>query len=71
LVLSASPRINVRKGRCGIVIFACFGLGLLASITVTQMQLSAIDWQVYLLTKSPQALGGHFRPLDLSPAFAG
>jgi MFS family permease len=38
--------------------FRLLWLGQLVSITGTQMQVLAINWHVYLLTKSPLALGG-------------
>ncbi len=38
--------------------FRLLWIGQLISVTGTQMQLVAINWHVYLLTKSPLALGG-------------
>ena len=38
--------------------FRLLWLGQLVSVTGTQMQFVAINWHVYLLTKSPLALGG-------------
>src|SRR2546421_5177811 len=38
--------------------FRLLWIGQLVSITGSQMQLVAINWHVYLLTKSPLALGG-------------
>ena len=38
--------------------FRLLWLGQLISVTGTQMQFVAINWHVYLLTKSPLALGG-------------
>jgi MFS family permease len=38
--------------------FRLLWLGQLISVTGSQMQLLAINWHVYLLTKSPLALGG-------------
>jgi MFS family permease len=38
--------------------FRLLWIGQLVSVTGTQMQLVAINWHVYLLTKSPLALGG-------------
>lgn len=37
--------------------FRLLWIGMLISVTGTQMQLVAINWHVYLLTKSPLALG--------------
>src|SRR3954470_8229926 len=37
--------------------FRLLWLGQLVSVTGSQMQLVAINWHVYLLTKSPLALG--------------
>src|ERR1041385_5069132 len=37
--------------------FRLLWIGQLVSVTGTQMQLVAINWHVYLLTKSPLALG--------------
>jgi MFS family permease len=38
--------------------FRLLWIGQLISVTGTQMQLVAVNWHVYLLTKSPLALGG-------------
>src|SRR5262245_49648371 len=38
--------------------FRLIWIGQLISVTGSQMQLVAINWHVYLLTKSPLALGG-------------
>jgi Na+/melibiose symporter-like transporter len=38
--------------------FRLLWIGQLISVTGSQMQLVAINWHVYLLTKSPLALGG-------------
>ncbi|MFY9607887.1 MAG: MFS transporter [Blastocatellia bacterium] len=38
--------------------FRLLWIGQLISVTGTQMQLVAINWHIYLLTKSPLALGG-------------
>jgi MFS family permease len=38
--------------------FRLMWIGLLISVTGSQMQVVAINWHVYLLTKSPLALGG-------------
>src|SRR6185503_16056687 len=38
--------------------FHLLWIGQLVSITGSQMQLVAINWHIYLLTKSPLALGG-------------
>src|SRR5258708_17834858 len=38
--------------------FRLLWIGQLISVTGTQMQLVGINWYVYLLTKSPLALGG-------------
>jgi MFS family permease len=38
--------------------FRLLWLGLLFSVTGSQMQIVAINWHVYLLTRSPLALGG-------------
>ena len=38
--------------------FRLLWIGMLISVTGSQMQLVAINWHVYLLTKSPLALGG-------------
>src|SRR5215831_7947115 len=38
--------------------FRLLWIGLLISMTGSQMQMVAINWHVYLLTKSPLALGG-------------
>jgi MFS family permease len=47
--------------------FRLLWLGLIVSVTGSQMQLVAINWHVYLLTKSPLALGlvGLFRGLPV------
>ncbi|MGH9880324.1 MAG: MFS transporter, partial [Pyrinomonadaceae bacterium] len=55
--------------------FRLLWLGQIVSVTGSQMQLVAIHWHVYLLTKSPLALGmiGLFRgvPLILCSLFGG
>src|SRR4030095_1131268 len=55
--------------------FRLLWLGQIVSVTGSQMQLVAIHWHVYLLTKSPFALGmvGFFRgaPLILCSLFGG
>src|SRR6478672_8903461 len=55
--------------------FRLLWLGQIVSVTGSQMQLVAIHWHVYLLTKSPLALGmvGFFRgaPLILCSLFGG
>ena len=38
--------------------FRLLWIGQIISVTGTQMQFVAINWHVYLLTKSPLALGG-------------
>jgi len=38
--------------------FRLLWIGQMISVTGTQMQYVAINWHVYLLTKSPLALGG-------------
>src|SRR5882724_12960522 len=38
--------------------FRLLWIGQLISVTGSQMQVVAINWHVYLLTKSPLALGG-------------
>src|SRR5438105_15690360 len=38
--------------------FRLLWIGQMISVTGSQMQLVAINWHVYLLTKSPLALGG-------------
>jgi MFS family permease len=47
--------------------FRLLWLGLIVSVTGSQMQFVAINWHVYLLTKSPLALGliGLFRGLPI------
>ncbi len=47
--------------------FRLLWLGLIVSVTGSQMQLVAINWHVYVLTKSPLALGlvGLFRGLPV------
>lgn len=55
--------------------FRLLWLGQIVSVTGSQMQLVAIHWHIYLLTKSPLALGmvGFFRgaPLILCSLFGG
>src|SRR5215469_14714229 len=38
--------------------FRLYWFGQFVSVTGTQMQIAAINWHIYLLTKSPLALGG-------------
>src|SRR5437773_11431625 len=55
--------------------FRLLWLGQIVSVTGSQMQLVAINWHVYLLTKSPLALGlvGLFRgaPIILCSLLGG
>ena len=63
MIVSRNPAFAALRHRD----FRLLWLGLIVSVTGSQMQLVAINWHVYVLTKSPYALGlvGLFRGLPV------